>query len=230
MCKNTENITVKNMITALNKITPEAEEILGFTLKLSEPFSFVPGKYVMLSFADMPDEKRAFSVVEYDKEKNEIYLVIKKNGAFTQKLFNTKIGEQINIFGPYGKFVLPQEEKPLVFIAGGIGITPLFGMMDHISKNGYSKNLYLYYSGKSESKMALLDRINKIEDRRIKINFLFTEKSDRRVTVEEIKRQVPEFDSSLFYICGPVKMIEEFRNNLSALNIEEERIRSEEFN
>jgi ferredoxin-NADP reductase len=218
------------MIAALNKITPEAEEILGFTLKLSEPFSFVPGKYVMLSFQDMPDERRAFSVVEYDKERNEIYLVIKRTGAFTQRLFNTKIGEQLNVFGPYGKFVLPQEEKPLIFMAGGIGITPLFSMMDYVSKNGYSKNLYLYYSGKSESKMALLDRIKKINDKRITINFSFTEKGDKRVTVEDIKKQVPEFDSSLFYICGPVKMIEDFRNNLSALDINEERIRSEEFN
>jgi glycine betaine catabolism B len=218
------------MITALNKITAEAEEILGFTFRLSEPFSFVPGKYVMLSFPDTPDEKRAFSVVEYDKEKKEIYLVIKRYGTFTQKLFNTKIGEKLNVFGPYGKFVLPQEEKTLVFMAGGIGITPLFSMTDHISKNGYSKNLYLYYSGKSESKMALLDRINKIKNRKININISFTEKGDKRFAVEDIKRQVPEFDSSLFYICGPDKMIEEFRNNLSTLNIEEERIRSEEFN
>jgi glycine betaine catabolism B len=218
------------MRAALDKITPEAEEILGFTLKLGEPFSFVPGKYVMLSFLDMPDIKRSFSVVDYDREKKEIYVVIKKNGEFTKRLFNAKTGDKINVFGPYGRFILPETEKPLVFIAGGIGITPLFSMMNYANIGNYKSKIYLYYSGKSEKKMALLDRIRKIKNDRIKINLSFTEQGDKRFTVQDIKQQVKEFDNALFYLCGPLVMIEDLRNKLNEMGIDDERIKSEEFN
>ena len=218
------------MICALTKVTSEAEEIKGFRMKLTEPFfSFKPGQYVMISFPETPEEKRAFSIADYDKEKKDILLVIKKNGSFTQKLFSAKIGQKFNVYGPYGRFTLTDEQKPLVFIAGGIGITPLYCVLNHVHASDYGKKLYLYYIGKSKEKMALLKELEQNEDERINIEFIFTAEGGKRITSEDIRKNVPEFNESLFYICGPSLMIENITNELIKMNISEERIKSEEF-
>jgi sulfhydrogenase subunit gamma (sulfur reductase) len=222
------------MIGTLIRTTAEAEEVRGFWIKLAETFpSFRAGQYIMLSFPETPDVKKAFSVVAYDKKKSEAFIIVKKNGEFTSKLFLSADGQEFNVYGPYGRFTLPDEKegKNLVFIAGGIGITPLYSMLNYtLSQDlGPSHRIYLYYSAKSKEKAPLLRELNNINDERIKVDFRLTEDGDKRFTCEEIKENVPDFGESIFYICGPTQMIDGFRNGLMKMNIDGEMIKSEEF-
>jgi ferredoxin-NADP reductase len=214
------------------KITDEAKDIMGFRIKLDNSFSYTPGQYVMLSFPNLPDIKKAFSIASYNKMEKEIFLVIKKHGEFTTRLFGCKEGEELTVYGPFGRFILPvssETQRPVVFIAGGIGITPLFNMLHHIHDSSYNHNAYLFYSAKKKEEMALTYEIDSIHDKRIKVTYNYTE-SGKRLDIDDIKHHVPEFEECIFYICGPLPMIESFRESLKTSNILEERIKSEEFN
>jgi ferredoxin-NADP reductase len=186
----------------------------------------------MLSFTNVPKVKKAFSIASFNKLENKIFLVIKKHGEFTAKLFNCKQGEELIVNGPYGRFVLKASEeikRPVVFIAGGIGITPLFNMLSHIHNSSYNNNAYLFYSAKKKEDMVLTKEINSIQDKRIKVIYNYTE-SGKRLSLEDIKQQVPDFEDCMFYICGPLPMIESFKESLKASNIHKEMIKSEGFN
>ena len=235
---------MKAKISSIKEETPEINE---FRIKLSKrdakKFSFIRGQYVMLAFPDDLESKRAFSIVDYTPQAMELFVLIKKNGAFTQRMFNSKIGEKMEVFGPYGKFTLPRRQeiaddsenncKPLVFIAGGIGITPIYSMLADAKINDYPCGISLFYSAKSPQQAALYRRLNELNSESIRINYNFTAAGagSKRLTSDSVLREISdeEKNSAIFYICGPGAMIEGFRKELLEKGIAEERIRSEEF-
>jgi len=212
----------------------------------SKPFSYVPGQYVMLAFDDDLDSKRAFSIVEYYPKTMEILVLIKKQGTFTQRMFDSKPGQELTISGPYGSFTLPKEQddsqknksKPLVFIAGGIGITPIYSMISEALNNhddAYN-NIHLFYTAKSLEQMPLHEQLNELENGKFRIKYHFTMQNsqggmckNKRLGCNDIVEEVPDFDKATYYICGPSAMIEGFRKELLEKGIPEERIRSEDF-
>ncbi len=220
----------------ITSIRQEAAEIKSFRIKLESTFKYMPGQYVMVAYPESNDVRKPFSVASLDEKSNEILLVIRMKGSFTQRLFSAKENEGISVFGPYGRFVLPAQEETLVFIAGGIGITPLYSMLLEVCNSAYSKRLYLFYSSKKRGEMALIDELQGIKDSRIKIKYFFTKEQAgvenslcQRIDCSTMKGDVPEFYSSLFYICGPQRMISGVTGQLVESGIEPDMIKSEDF-
>lgn len=233
----------------ISNIIRETEDVRTFKLKLEGAFSHKPGQYVMLSYPDSSDIRRAFSIVDYDPKKKELTLIIKKNGAFTQRLFKEKQGAILDILGPYGRFCLPDaQDKPVVMIAGGVGVTPLYSMLLDIKKNGWQSTAHLFYSAKKKEEMVLFDKILGLSNDTIKVNLHLTREeralselthkadnesislSNRRIDLESIKQRLQRlFHDSTFYICGPSAMTIAFRDELLRNGISDSRILSEEF-
>jgi NAD(P)H-flavin reductase len=219
----------------ISKIIKNTGDIFGFCIKIAEKFRYIPGQYIMIAFPDDVENKKAFSIVSYDPQSMEIFILIKKHGAFTQRMFESKLGQRISISGPYGRFTAKKEGKPLVFIAGGIGITPIYSMISHARENNHDEHIYLYYSAKNPEEMPFYDELKKINNSNIKIKYFFTaqDKTSKvkstRIRCEQIEKDVLNFRDSIFYICGPLPMIEDFRIKLKEKGIRDDNIRSEEF-
>jgi ferredoxin-NADP reductase len=236
----------------------EAPDINGFYIKLTDtadenaedaetgkPFSYVPGQYVMLAFPDDLESKRAFSIVEYYPKAMEILVLIKKQGIFTQRIFDSKPGQELIISGPYGRFTLADagfldgedsKAKPLVFIAGGIGITPIYSMLLEALNNNHSNDIHLFYTAKNIEQMPLYEQLNELENGKLRIKYHFTMQDsqgavckNKRLGCNDIVEEVPDFDKGTYFICGPSAMIEGFRKELLEKGIPDERIRSEDF-
>lgn len=217
------------MIGTLVRSDGEAKDIRSFYFRVPD-FSYVPGQYVMLAFPDVPDVKRAFSVVGQDGD--DIQITIKKHGLFTTRLFDTPIGETFNVLGPYGRFVLPKIPASLVFIAGGIGITPLLSLTRFIEASDGAWDVHIFYSVKDRAQMAFLEYFKGINDSRIKVHLLFTRdpvRPDPHISAEVVRAQVPDLVDRLIYVCGPGPMIRSLRTGLVERGIDDERVRSEEF-
>jgi ferredoxin-NADP reductase len=236
----------------IKKISEEASDTRGFHIVLDAPLTYEPGQYIMLAFPDDIDTRRAFSIVDYDQKSSEVLLLIKKHGSFTEKIFSSNPGTKLIVFGPYGRFVMPKESKPVVFIAGGIGITPLYSMMLHAHNTSYDNDIHLFYSAKSLEDMPLYERLRDIDDDNIHIIYHLTKNLNpveghhthidyknvhsrkkmnvgKRMDIDDIKSDVPNFVDCIYYICGPLPMIENFRSTLLAAGIPDDNIRSEEF-
>jgi len=260
----------------ITRIEKETADINGFHIKITElddevPFSYIPGQYIMLAFPDDEDSKRAFSIVDFTPETMEIFVLLKKNGEFTQKMFASKVGQQLNVLGPYGKFSLPQQQEsaeadmksmknnsadkvpdgnnqaanndsadsndsnqseslPLVFIAGGIGITPIYSMIMQAHKANYEKEIRLFYSAKSPEHipLSLQNNLNKVNNGRIKVRYNFTQ-DGKRLDFNLMAEELHGYSNYTYYICGPGAMIEDFRKSLLEKGVPEEQIRSEDF-
>lgn len=216
------------------RINDEHDGVKSFTLGFDKKIDFTPGQYMMLSYPDDPETKRAFSIVGHEKNKNELNFIIKKQGVFTSRLFNSSVNQELLVNGPYGRFCLSKEQKPSVMIAGGVGITPFYSMLLDINKNNHKKGVHLFYSAKSKEEMLLIEKLKKINQTPINIHFFFTQKPDPegsncRINASIIRDRVKEFETSDFFICGPKNMIESMRKDLSLFGIDDERIKSEDF-
>jgi len=214
------------MLGKIASISDEAEGIKVFVVEIGK-FSCPAGKYIMISFPDAPDSKHSFSVTSCGQ--SSFSIAVKKKGDFTTRLFSVSPGQELLVFGPYGRFVLPKEEQPLIFIAGGIGITPLYSMLHAVHNSGYGQKIYLFYSAKTRREMAFLDELERVDDNRISVHLFFTSEGGKFIDAKLIQDSVPEFDACLFYICGPPPMMDSLRKQLAEIGVSEERIRSEEF-
>jgi ferredoxin-NADP reductase len=110
-------------------------------------------------------------------------------------------GTELLVRGPKNHFKL-EPGNLTVFMAGGIGITPLLPMMRLLSKQG--KPWVLHYGGKSLAALAYLDALQLMGDNEISI---YLKNETRRIPVSDIVSTLSTDDA--IYVCGPESMISE---------------------
>lgn len=124
-----------------------------FIFRINRPFHFLPGQYleVMIPHAktDLRGERRMFTIASAPYG-NELTLATRyavKSSSFKTALRNLKKGDVLAITGVRGDFVLPKDpSKKLLFIAGGIGITPFRAHLQALQAAGEKRDIILIYA------------------------------------------------------------------------------------
>lgn len=204
-----------------------ATDTYSITLKLKEDLKPLPGQFVLLDFLEEPVGFRAYSVAGY--KGNEMEIVFRVVGTFTKKAMECDLGTLFKVRGPFGKMVL-EKAKRIVFIAGGVGISPFLYMISWIKEKNLDCDVALIYSEKKEEyivKREFLEELKK--DRRFRVIITLTREEKPGFLHGRINKDLlKEFkDYDLFYIVGRVGMVEAMRRYLRELGVPEARIRSE---
>ena len=120
----------------LVKRSDVADGTTAFAFERPAGFDFVAGQYLTVTLPDplYDDPKgnlRTFSIASPPHETNHLLVATRMTGSpFKRSLAEAPLGAAVSIFGPAGDFTLPAvAATPLVFIAGGIGITPFRSMI-----------------------------------------------------------------------------------------------------
>ena len=127
--------------------------------------------------------------------------------------------------------------KPVVFIAGGIGITPFISMMRYIDNTNPTLPVALIYSAKIPSELIFKEEIINIAERNASMNPTFTitqpseTKGDWEGRIGRIDKsllsKVTSQKSNLFLISGPGEMQENVEANLIDLGVLRDNIKRE---
>lgn len=206
-----------------------AEGILSVDFELSESVDFIPGQYFFVTlinppYTDAKGNQRHFSITNSPSQKCILSMVtrIREGSAFKRSLRDMPIGSKVEIGAIAGRFVLPEDiEKPIVFIAGGIGITPYMAMLRYIKEEGLGYKITLIYSNRDEKSTVFLKELKKMEDNNFKL--ILTKVVDEQI----IRNNLPKFKSLTYYISGPPKMVEAINTILTSMGIED--IKTDEF-
>jgi cytochrome P450/ferredoxin-NADP reductase len=113
---------------------------------------------------------------------------------------NVKPGDRLRVRGPRNHFRLDEQAKRIVFIAGGIGITPISAMARRAKELGI--DYQLHYSGRRRGSMALLDQLQAVHGDRL---HLYPDDEGKRNNFSALLA-VPEEDTQI-YACGPAAML-----------------------
>lgn len=112
-----------------------------------------------------------------------------------------KVGDELVSYGPRNHFELRKAPK-YVFVAGGIGITPIMPMIRSVEAAG--KQWHLYYLGRSESTMAFCDDLAQYGD---KVTF-WAKDPKGAFDLEGMFDEIDAEGAALVYSCGPERLLE----------------------
>jgi ferredoxin-NADP reductase len=221
-----------------------ADGTMSFKIDITNvDFKFIAGQFVSVMIKDMHyhDEKgnvRTFSIASSPLHKDYFMFATRmRESAFKKTLKEIPVGTLIDIFGPTGKFNLPDETlKPVVLLAGGIGITPFRGMIEYATNVKLPTEIYLFYSNKTLLVTAFLKDLQKWSRENSKFHLIptFSEENvsgfeNGRINEIMIKKHVPNYTNANYYIAGPIAMVTALRDVVSGIGISNENIKYEEF-
>ncbi|QQG41314.1 MAG: ferric reductase-like transmembrane domain-containing protein [Candidatus Woesebacteria bacterium] len=189
---------------------------------------FNPGQFAFFTIngkgADR--EEHPFSILE--QKDNYIKIGVKVIGNFTLKLTDLKDGDTITVRGPFGNFgEKVQEAKEMVWISGGIGITPFLSMAPSIMPD--QKVTMIHTSANPESRL-LTDKLT--EHAVVNPSFRFINHLTSlygRLNADNVCRRFNLTRNSYVFLCGPKKMMETFAEQFSSYGISRKRIIYEDF-
>jgi ferredoxin-NADP reductase len=206
---------------------------------LGETVSFRPGQYFWVTLLDPPydDEKgpkRHISVATSPNDHGALGLCTRlRDSAFKRSLAELPVGSEVEVEAPKGQFVLPPEtDPPLVFIAGGIGITVFRSMLLFITEGGLPYDVTLICSNRDRESAPFFDELVELERAHPNVRVVFTMTEDpqwegetRRVDAELLRDHLSaELDSYRYLVAGPPPMVEAMQKMLADAGISDDRV------
>jgi predicted ferric reductase len=182
------------------------------------------GQFAFFKFLEKGiGEIHPFTISNLIKDDKKIRLSIKSLGDWTSKLkSNIKIGTNILVDGPYGKFNSEKENNNTeIWIAGGIGITPFLAFLeDYKLNNNPNKKIIFVWSVKDEKEAIYKEEIEK--DLPNNISFILHDTSKSGFfKFENLKDKFNISENPKVYICGPIAMRESVMENAEELGIKD---------
>lgn len=212
------------------------------TLRLSRPpgFEFEAGQFLTVQVeVGGRQHVRCYSISSAPGETAHLEISVRRQGLVSGLLHATvATGGTLRARRPAGRFVYPSDNRrPVVLLAGGIGITPLIAMVRHAVAADPDRAVTLIYSVRHASEMAFREELARLEDahRPLKVVLTVTGAGgppgvrQGRIDAAVIRESVPEPTAAVYLMCGPLAMIEGARRLLADLGVPEDQIRFEAF-
>lgn len=205
---------------------------------------YFEGQFVYIKLQDpkyKDNELHPFSIASYSKNNGEFKLGIKKLGDFTNGICNLEVGDGVDVYGPYGRFSEKYQinDKPSVFIAGGVGVTPFIGMWQKALETDMLPT-HFFYCAKTVEDATFLNDIERIAIASQYKGFQTAHEQGHRfelinadqkgyLTFEHIQNTCPEITSYNFYLCGPTPLTKPLIKQLQHAGVHPRQIHMEDF-
>jgi predicted ferric reductase len=192
---------------------------------------FLPGQFVFIEFENekVGNELHPFSISSAPHEA-ELRVSAKAVGDYTARLENVKEGDKVFLYGPYGAFGKAREDKNVLWIAGGIGVTPFLNMLRAESKDPKHKRIYFFNSYRTSDEAIFNEEISSLKKELPNLKYFdWATYKNKRLTVEKIKALVDMNEIDTIYCCGPTLMMESLKEQFIAAGYPKEKFVYEDF-
>ncbi|MDP8233181.1 MAG: FAD-dependent oxidoreductase [Candidatus Saelkia tenebricola] len=213
--------------------------IISFRFSLDEKISFLPGQFMEVIFDEVNKDLRHWLSFSSSPNKDYIEFTKRISGSlFSEKLNALNSGDTVLLKLPLGRCCLGINDKKIVFLTGGIGITPAISIIEDIVEKNQDTNVVLFYSNKTEAEVAFKDELFAWENsnNNIRVIYTITENvsgNDKyiqgRISSDLIKDNLSDLNERMFFIFGPPLMVEALKNMLLAMGIDKSKIEIERF-
>ncbi len=227
----------------ISKIVQETQDIKSFYLipEDGQLVDFKAGQYVgvkLLNVADGYDAIRQYSLSSMPGE-NYYRITVKaesndpeNKGIVSNLLHNYTVGDVLYLQPPTGDFVLVNQDKHRVFIAGGVGITPLLSMLQHSLKEGGNANITFIQAVRNKEHHLMNEWFKQLKNQGLDYYCSYDDESgaDHQgyLTEQVLSRWIPSSDVEV-YCCGPNPFMSAMKQQCILLNIPEAQFHYEVF-
>ena len=186
------------------------------------------GQFAFVTFA-AKEGAHPFTITSAWNGDGRMLFVIKELGDYTKTLPTTlKVGNPVNIEGPYGQFSFSSNKPRQIWIGGGIGITPFIARMKSLARQPDGKSIDLFYT------TAALDEeiVSRLQDdaRKAKVTLhVLVDARDGFLNAERIVQAVPKWEASDIWFCGPAGFGRDLRRDFKGRGIPDDDFHQELF-
>lgn len=232
--------------TSLIKREEVAEGTAAFHFAKPADFQFQAGQSIDMTLLNPPEtdaegNTRTFSLASAPFESDLMIATRMRDTAFKRVLRKAALGLEVRIGGPSGSFVLQRKtEKPAVFLAGGIGITPFLSIIRQASHDKAPHQLYLFFSNRRPEDAAFLDLLSEMAGQNPNFHLVATmtkmDKSRREwkgetgfINKDMLTKYLPMLQGPIYYLAGPPTLVVAMRRMLMEAEVGKDDIRMDVF-
>ncbi|VAW75651.1 2-polyprenylphenol hydroxylase and related flavodoxin oxidoreductases / CDP-6-deoxy-delta-3,4-glucoseen reductase-like [hydrothermal vent metagenome] len=215
------DLTIKTLPCRAEHLQRLSHDVMQVQLKLPEieRLQFLAGQYIEFILKD--GRRRAFSIANAPHQDDYLELHIRHvpGGSFTGHVFDEmKDRALLRIEGPLGSFFLREDsQRPILMMAGGTGIAPLKGMIDHAQYIGLDRPMHLFWGVRALRDLYLNDEPGRWVETSSEFNYTPVlsdpEPSDQwqgktGLVMDALLEAYPNIGDYDIYMSGPPVMIE----------------------
>ena len=233
----------------IRDVIPVAKDTVNLVFEESAvPFNYQPGQFLtLIDRINGEKVRRAYSLSSNPYEDRNPAVTVKrvKNGKMSNHINdNFHSGMQVEIMKPMGIFtttINEAQERKLMFIGGGSGITPLYSMIRSIIVKESKTKLHLIFGNRSEEYIIFKKELEELavkNEGKFSVTHILEDDANGiadivgRPSVEIIKDIVQskkDFTNAEFFICGPEPMMNVAIKALHELGVDKSNIQKESF-
>jgi predicted ferric reductase len=206
-----------------------------------EGMRFKPGQFAWLKLSESPFtlEEHPFSFSSSAERPERIEFGIKALGDFTSAIGRTPPGTRVYVDGPHGAFSIDRYAAVgYVFIAGGVGITPIMSFLHTMADREDPRPALLLYADKTWDAVAYREEIEALRPRfQLEVVYVLEQPPEGWtgeqgfVTRDLLERHLPKDKLERYiFVCGPPVMMDAVHAALLDLGVDEAHIQMERFN
>lgn len=231
-------------------IIEETHDAKTFRFVSSSPdkpllFSFKPGQFMTVSLnVDGKDVKRSYTISSSPSRPNVIEITVKRvpGGVVSNHLNdNLKLGDQIKVRGPAGKFsCFNYPSRKILGIAGGSGITPIMSMARWIVDTAADVDFTMLYSARTPRDIIFRREIEYLATRHPGFRVIVTVSGggsglepwlslSGRIDERMLRLAAPDLDERHVFMCGPPQFMDAVKDTLKGMQFPIEKLHTESF-
>lgn len=185
-------------------------------------FSFMPGQFAWITIgaSTFSESEHPFSISSNACQHDRLTFTIKELGDFTSQIKYLKQGQKVYVDGPFGHFSIDRHPhaREFVFIAGGVGITPIMSMLRTMAERGDGRPITLIYANRNWESVIFREEIEQLQGSlALKIVHVLEKPSSEWagevgfITKSILEQYLPKpraTNAFEVFICGPPRMMD----------------------
>ena len=228
--------------TLLEKI-PRSSDTTSYRFSRPPDYAFTAGQWYTIAIPS-PDGPldHHFSHADSPTE-SFVELTTRLTGSeFKNTLDALPLGAEVEIEGPYGRFVFGYETPKIAFLTGGIGVTPVRSMLRYLADTDGARRmegqeLVVFYGSMTEDGIVYREEFDEFERKiaDLRVIHVITNPDENWkgyggfINAEIIREELPDPKEWTYYVVGPPPMITAMEKVMGQLEIPREQIVVESF-
>jgi glycine betaine catabolism B len=215
--------------TKVTQIIERTHDTKSFRFTKPEALNYKPGQFFFVTLKHEGKElKHHFSFSSSPTEKDHFEFTKKlSDSEYSTTLRALKEGDWAAIDAPYGQFTFEGEYERAAMLAGGIGVTPFISISKYCTDLKLPCKITLVYGNRTENDIAFRKELDQMQTENLNLKVVHTLNEPPKdwsgksgfITADMLKETLPEYNNTMFYICGPPPMVQAMQNTLSKIGI-----------
>lgn len=236
-------ILLKKNIYTITNVVNETDQIVSLTLAAENGriFDYKAGQFIYLRVKDenYTFEEHPFSLTSAPENPQALSVSIKDSGDYTHIIQRITPGTKVTVEGPYGGLGQPLEDiqnadKSLVLFAGGVGVTPMLGILESLRQKNAKNKAVLIWSMRNENELAYAAELASFQKDMPNFTFVpfYSNMSgylDAEKTAAIFETAAVPYATSEFVLCGPKGFMHTIESALVSKNVSKQKIHFESF-